>query len=90
MLDALLTDQQFAWLRPISQLVVKIDEMLEDDIPPEQGDLEAVAAHIRDLTSPNETGNAYEQRYYAALQEHLDVIFAHREVVKLLKAIAGP
>jgi hypothetical protein len=80
LLEALLQDPQFAWLRPISQLVVRIDEMLEDEIPPGQNDLEAVLAHVRDLTAPNETGNAYEQRYFTALQEHPDAVFAHRNV----------
>jgi hypothetical protein len=88
LLDALLKDPQFAWLRPISQLIVRIDEMLEDEIPPEESDLEAVLAHARDLSSPNEAGNSYEQRYYTALQEHPDAVFAHRDLVKLLKAAA--
>ena len=85
LLDALLKDPQFAWLRLISQLVVRIDEMLEDEIPPEQGDLEAVLAHARDLTSPNEQGTVYEQRYHAALQDSPDAVFAHRDLVALLK-----
>ena len=85
LLDALLEDPQFAWLRPISQLIVRIDEMLEDEIPPGQNDLEAVLAHARDLTAPNEAGNPYERRYFAALQEYPDAVFAHRDVVALLK-----
>jgi hypothetical protein len=85
LLDALLKDPQFAWLRSISQLVVRIDEMLEDKIPPGENDLEAVLAHARDLTAPNETGNAYEQRYFTALQENPDAVFAHRDVIALLK-----
>src|SRR5260370_36413772 len=85
LLDALLKDPQFAWLRPISQLVVRIDEMLEDEIPPGEKDLEAVLGHVRDLTRPNETGNAYEQRYFTALQQNPDAVFAHRDVVALLK-----
>src|SRR5438477_13171355 len=87
LLDALLKDPQFAWLRPISQLIVRIDEMLEDEIPAEQGDLEAVLAHARDLSSPNETGNSFERRYFTALQESPDAIFAHRDLVKLIKAV---
>jgi hypothetical protein len=90
LLDALLTDPQFSWLRPLSQLVVRIDEMLEDDTPPEQGDLQAVLGHVRDLTSPNETGNPYEQRYYLALQEYPDAVFAHRDLAALLKAKPPP
>lgn len=85
LLDALLEDPQFAWLRPLSQMIVRIDEMLEDEIPPERGDLEAVIGHVRDLTTPNETGNAYEQRYHAALQESPDAVFAHRDLVVVLK-----
>ena len=85
LLDALLTDPQFSWLRPLSQLVVRIDEMLEDDTPPEDSDLQAVLAHVRDLTTPSETGNPYEQRYYAALQEHPDAVFAHRDLAALIK-----
>jgi hypothetical protein len=85
LLDALLKDPQFAWLRPISQLVVRIDEMLDDEIPPGQNDLDAVLAHVRDLAAPNETGNSYEQRYFTALQENPDAVFAHRDVAALLK-----
>lgn len=86
LLDALLKEPQFAWLRGLSQMVVRIDEMLDDEIPPGAGDLEAVLGHVRDLTSPNETGNPYEQRYYAALQDSPDAVFAHRDLVTLLKA----
>jgi hypothetical protein len=86
LLEALLKEPQFAWLRGLSQMVVRIDEMLDDDIPPGVGDVEAVLGHVRDLTSPNETGNPYEQRYYTALQESPDAVFAHRDMVTLLKA----
>jgi len=86
LLDALLKEPQFAWLRGLSQMVVRIDEMLDDEIPPGAGDLEAVLGHVRDLTTPNETGNPYEQRYYTALQQSPDAVFAHRDLVTLLKA----
>jgi hypothetical protein len=85
LLEALLKDPQFAWLRPISQLVVRIDEMLDDDIQPGENDLEVVLANVRDLTSPNETGPPYEQRYFTALQQNPDAVFAHRDVIALLK-----
>ena len=86
LLDALLEDPHFAWLRALSQMIVRIDEMLADKIAPGPGDLEAVLGHLRDLTAPNETGNPYEQRYYAALQGSPDAVFAHRDLVTLLKA----
>jgi hypothetical protein len=86
LLAALLNDAHFAWLRPVSQLIVRIDEILDDEIPPGEADVEAVLAHVRDLTTANESGNPYEQRYYSALQDHPDAVFAHRDMVALLKA----
>ena len=85
MLKALLTDPQFAWLRPMSQLIVRIDELLGDETPPMRNDIDAVVAQVRSLTSPNESGTTYERRYYMALQEHPDSVFAHRDLLAVLK-----
>ena len=85
LLNALLSDPQFAWLRPISQLIVSIDELLGARTPPMRNDVEAVVAQVRGLTSPNAEGNIYERRYDTVLQEHPDAVFAHRDVLALLK-----
>jgi hypothetical protein len=85
LLNALLNDPQFAWLRPISQLIVRIDELLGDKTPPMRNDVEAVIAQVRALTSPNAEGSIYERRYDTVLQEHPDAVFAHRDVLKLFK-----
>jgi hypothetical protein len=85
LLKALLNDPQFAWLRPMSQLIVRIDEILSDKTPPMRNDVDAVVAQVRTLTSPNETGNTYERRYDMALQEHPDAVFAHRDLLALFR-----
>ena len=85
LLNALLNDPQFAWLRPISQLIVGIDELLGDKTPPMRNDVEAVVSQVKVLTSPNAEGNIYERRYDTVLQEHPDAVFAHRDVLSLLK-----
>jgi hypothetical protein len=85
MLTALLNDPQFAWLRPMSQLIVRIDEILGEKTPPMRNDVEAVVTQVKVLTSPNEAGNTYERRYDMALQEHPDAVFAHRDVLALVK-----
>ena len=86
LLNALLNDPQFAWLRPISQLIVRIDELLDEKTPPMRNDVEAVVAQVRALTSPNAEGSIYERRYDTVLQEHPDAVFAHRDVLTLLRA----
>jgi hypothetical protein len=89
LLTALLNDPQFAWLRPISQLIVRIDEILDEKTPPMRNDIDTVAAQVRLLTSPNEGGNVYERRYHMALQEHPDAVFAHRDLLAVLKDERG-
>jgi hypothetical protein len=84
LLTAFLQDQQFAWLRPMSQLIVRIDELLEDQQPPASHEVAAVVAQLELLTTPSETGNDYARRYYTALQENPESLFAHRDVVELL------
>jgi hypothetical protein len=84
-LTALLNDPQFAWLRPISQLIVRIDELLSEKTPPMRNDVDAVISQVRLLTSPKAEGNIYERRYDTVLQEHPDAVFAHRDVLTLLK-----
>ena len=88
LLQAILTDPQFAWLRPLSELIVRMDEMLERGGPDVPDDVRAIVAQARALVSPGETGS-YAQRYHTALQDHPDAVFAHRDVAQVLKKIPG-
>ena len=89
LLKAIVEDPQFAWLRPISSLIVRIDETV--DAEPQQGgvDVEALVARAREVTAADETGGPHAQRYHAALQEHPDAVFAHRDVASVLKTRAS-
>ena len=91
LLHAILNDPQFAWLRPVSELIVRIDEMLDQEMAPEadgrtaHGDVAAIIGQARTLVVPDETGSGYAQRYHTALQEYPDAVFAHRGVTAVLK-----
>ena len=84
LLNAFLEHPQFAWLRPMSQLIVRIDEMLEDKAAPQATDVDVILGSAQLLTSPNESGDEYARRYHTALQENPDAVVAHRELVVLL------
>jgi hypothetical protein len=86
LLTAFLQDSQFAWLRPMSQLIVRIDELLEDKNPPSADEIQAIIAELQTLTSPSETGDEYARRYHTALQENPESVLAHRELVTQLRA----
>ncbi len=85
LLQAILSDPQFAWLRPFSALIVHIDETLEHESPEAPADVPAIVDRARTLVSPDESRDANAGRYREALQEHPDAVFAHRAVTLLLK-----
>lgn len=83
LLQVIFNDKMFAWLRPMSGLIVAIDEALAAK-PPESPAASPLIAQARDLAAPV-AGTPYSERYQAALQEVPDAVLAHRDLVTLLK-----
>jgi hypothetical protein len=87
MLRVIVADPQFAWLRPLSELIARIDGVLDTEAPDTLVDLDAIVSQARALTAPDEEGSPYARRYHAALQEVPDVVFAHRRVTAVLRDV---
>ena len=77
----------FSWLRPISQLIVQIDEFLSAKEPVTLGDARSLLTLVGQLLAPVETGTIAEQRYYQAIQRDPDIALMHAEVSTLLARI---
>jgi hypothetical protein len=86
LLQLVINHEQFAWLHSISELIVRIDELLDADEPLTTNDARILLAQTRALLKPSETGNDFERKYYAALQREPAVVLAHREVTKTLQS----
>ena len=87
LLAALMNDPQFAWLRPLSELIVRIDESLEiDGMEGPEVDVSGIVALASSSIAADESGSAAAQRHHKALQEHPDAVFAHRAVTNVLKS----
>lgn len=84
LLQLVINHEQFAWLRYISELIVRIDEMLYADEPVTAYEAESLLAQARSLLKPAEEGNDFERRYFAALQREPDAVLAHSEAAKIL------
>ena len=88
LLQLLLNDPWFAWLRPISGLIVQIDEWLEEKEPgagaPELG--ESMLAKARENLRPSEEGTEIQRRLARLLQEDPAVVMAHAAARKLVAA----
>ncbi len=76
----------FAWLRPISQLIVQIDEFLSAKEPVALVDARSLLTQTGQLLAPVATGTPSEQRYYQAIQRDPSIALMHAEVTTLLAA----
>jgi len=82
-LQLLTTDPWFAWLRPLSQLIVAMDEALDADEPLTQPTVDALVRQSDRMLVASENDEGFPGHYYQALQRDPDVVLLHAEVVKL-------
>lgn len=82
LLQVLLHDPGFAWLRPLSESIVRIDQMLADESILDE---EAILVQVRALASPDVEGTPYAQRYLLAIQGSPDAVLAHKDLLALLR-----
>jgi catechol 2,3-dioxygenase len=85
LLQLVINDPWFAWLHPLSELVVRIDETIEADSPATEADGAALVAQVEQLLSPAEQGETFARRYFEALQRQPSVVLAHADVRRVLK-----
>jgi hypothetical protein len=77
MLNLVLNDPFFAWLRELSQLIVMIDETLDAEEPATPADAARLLAQARELLTPTESGEGFRRQYFDALQRDPDIVIAH-------------
>lgn len=76
----------FSWLRPISQLIVQMDDLLfAREAIPSHTPTELIN-QARQLLQPAKEGTVLERRYYRAIQRDPDIALMHAEVSQLLNA----
>lgn len=85
LLQLVIHDPWFGWLRPLSELVVQIDERLDAEEPTRASEAKALLDQVKALLRPSEGGDVFQENYYAALQQTPDVVIAHHEVSVLLQ-----
>jgi hypothetical protein len=89
-LKLLMEDPWFAWLHPLSQLVVAMDEALDEKEPLTAASVDALLQQARALLVVSEQGHGFSKHYHEALQRDPDVVLAHAEVTKLFGPRKGP
>jgi hypothetical protein len=86
----LTNDPYFAWLRPISQLIVAIDETLDEKEPLTNAAVDSLMSQSVFLLVPAQSTGEFAEHYVAALQRDPRVILAHAQVAKRIGSGTPP
>ena len=89
LLQLVINDPWFAWLHSLSELIVRIDELLAKDAPSTEADAAALFDAVGKLLTASESGEGFSRRYFDALQRQPAVVLAHAGVRRTLKARRG-
>src|SRR5207253_4440250 len=83
MLQIVISNPQFAWLRRISELIVQIDEVLDSQEPTALAAATELLTQARALLVPGNAGE-FARKYHDALQRQADAVLAHKDVAEIL------
>jgi hypothetical protein len=84
LLNLVTYDQAFAWLHPLSELIVALDELL--DIP-EHTDSDAAAVRVELEELLSRSGERFQEPYVAALQTDPALVVAHAALQRALASL---
>jgi hypothetical protein len=75
--------EQFAWLHNLSEFVVRLDETLAGETPVTPEDTRGAIQLARKMFAPSESGDAFQKRYFGAIQRDPAVVMEHAELARL-------
>jgi hypothetical protein len=85
-LQLLMSDPWFAWLQPLSQLIIAMDEALQEKKPASAAEAEALIRQAGVLLVASEEGTGFASHYHEALQRDPDVVMTHAAAAKYFNA----
>ncbi len=77
-------DPRFEWFRELSEVVVGLDQMLEQE-QIESKQVNSFFKYTQKLLMPNKAGTKFSKEYFAAIQNSPAVALQHAYITKLLK-----
>ena len=89
-LEALINDPTLGWLSALTALIVRLDELLEEDGPGPASEREHCVGQIRKLLKPAAGATEFHRKYAEALQQSPDVVVAHGKAMRALERAKAP
>ncbi len=101
MLQLLIRDAAFSWLHPISELIVRVDELISNAndrrrptpsrpaMTPDQvrAEVEILMVETRELLTAGDAPGGFRQHYDAVLQADPAIVLMHRAVMSALPSM---
>jgi hypothetical protein len=84
LLRLIINDRHFDWLHPVSELIVRIDELLDADPLAEARDMLSLLDQTRTLLRSDDADSVFRGRYRTVLQENPDAVLAHADTIRAL------
>ncbi len=84
-LQAAMQDERFSWLKQLSGPLARLDQARFDA---DDDAAQAALNEARALVTPPDPETVFGRRYLAILQDHPEVVFAHRDATAALSAPA--
>jgi hypothetical protein len=85
-LEALIGAPELAWLAPLTALIVRLEEVLEEDGA--DAAVRDCVAEIRKLLRPAADGQGFQRKYAQAMQRSAEVVVAHGKAIGALQEAA--
>lgn len=86
MLQLLLSNEDFAWLRTLSKMIIVIDDMTSVRKPAPAYHVPPLMVEVRKILEPEDNGNEYETRFFACLTNNAAAVKARDEALSALKS----
>lgn len=86
LLQLLNDDPFFTWLKPLTGVIVELDEMSRTDF--DRAQFDALLKRVREIFDA-EAGGAFGTRYLPLLQRDVDVAIAHAAIRQILARLQG-
>jgi hypothetical protein len=85
LLQLVINHEQFAWLRAFSELIVRMDELLDLKEPAAAQDVAALFAQARLLIAPTDEESEHARKYHEALRREPAALLPRAEALRHLR-----
>lgn len=86
LLQLVVRDPEFAWIRALSALIAQLDEWSQSDAEGREAEVRATVRALQTLIQPDGTNEEFTTRYWPLLEAMPEALVAHVKLWRLIRA----